>query len=133
MSNFSSGQVFVLVIEEKHEVLEQVTAALAVANYSTCCCSSLETALTAAEATPPDLIISATSFNGQSGMELCERIKQHPGREHVPVMFLSGGQIPDIIRRQDHLGGTYYIRKPFDPNVLLELVDKALQLPAVVS
>jgi hypothetical protein len=48
-------------------------------------------------------------------------------------MFLSGGQIPDIIRRQDHLGGTYYIRKPFDPNVLLELVDKALQLPAVVS
>jgi len=47
----------------------------------------------------------------------------------VPVMFLSGAQIPDIIRRSHAAGGTYYLRKPFDPEVLLELIQKALWMP----
>jgi hypothetical protein len=51
----------------------------------------------------------------------------------VPVMFLSGGQIPDIIRRHDSGGGAYYIRKPFDSNVLLQLVDRTLQTPAMAG
>ena len=29
-------------------------------------------------------------------------------------------------------GGSYYLRKPFDPEVLLELVDKALWMPHLV-
>jgi len=122
-----------LVIEEKQEILQQVTSALASGNYSSCCCTTAEGALAAAEETPPDLIISATSLNGESGLELCERIKQHQGLETAPVMYLSGGQIPDIIRRHDHMGGSYYLRKPFDPDVLLELVDKSMQTLAMAG
>jgi CheY-like chemotaxis protein len=48
-------------------------------------------------------------------------------------MFLSGAQIPDVIRRAHAAGGVYYLRKPFDPPVLLELVDKALWVPHVVG
>ena len=107
--------------------------ALASANYATCCCTAAETALAAVEDARPDLIICAASLNGESGLELCERIKQHPGMETAPVMILSGGQIPDIIRRHDHMGGTYHLRIPFDPSVLLELVDKALQTPVLVN
>ncbi|MHB8901140.1 MAG: hypothetical protein ACYC6Y_20520, partial [Thermoguttaceae bacterium] len=51
----------------------------------------------------------------------------------VPVMFLSGAQIPDIIRRSHAVGGTYYLRKPFDPGVLVELVDKALWMPQLAE
>ena len=78
----------------------------------------------------PDLIISDINLAGQSGLTLCERLKQdHASMADVPVMFLSGAQIPDIIRRAHAAGGTYYLRKPFDPQVLLELVDKALWMP----
>jgi CheY-like chemotaxis protein len=48
---------------------------------------------------------------------------------NTPVMFLSGTQVPDIIRRTHGAGGTYYLRKPFDGMVLLELIDKALASP----
>jgi CheY-like chemotaxis protein len=48
-------------------------------------------------------------------------------------MFLSGAQIPDIIRRSHAAGGTYYLRKPFDPEVLVELVQKALWMPHLAS
>ena len=44
-------------------------------------------------------------------------------------MFLSATQIPDIIRRSHDAGGAYHVRKPFDPDVLTELVDKALWTP----
>lgn len=129
MKDFDCDQLLVLVIEEKQEILKQVTSALAVANYATRCCTTAEDALAAVEEFQPDLIISATSLNGCSGLELCERIKQRPGLEMAPVMFLSGGQMPDIIRRHDPSGGTYYLRKPFDQNVLLELANKALRTP----
>jgi hypothetical protein len=47
-------------------------------------------------------------------------------------MFLSRTQVPDIIRRSQEAGGAYFLRKPFDPQVLLELVDKALWMPRLV-
>jgi CheY-like chemotaxis protein len=64
---------------------------------------------------------------------LCEQLKQQTGLSDVPVMFLSGAQIPDIIRRSHAAGGTYYLRKPFDPHVLVELVDKAMWIPHLVG
>lgn len=133
MNNVACDQLLVLLIDEKQEILKHVASTLAAANYATCCCTSPETALAAAEDNPPNLIISATSLTGISGVELCQRIRHHPGLESVPVMFLSAGQIPDIIRRHDTYGGTYYLRKPFDSNVLLKLVDKAMQTPALAT
>ena len=43
-------------------------------------------------------------------------------------MYFSGTQTPDIIRRS---GATYSLRKPLDPDVLLELIDQALDLPRI--
>ena len=60
----------------------------------------------------------------------CRQINQQPGLEDVPVMFLSGAQLPDIIRRSHQAGGTYCLRKPFDPTVLVELIDRTLAAPA---
>ena len=72
-------------------------------------------------------------LDGTSGPDLCEKMKARPALVDVPVMFLSAAQIPDIIRRSHALGGSYYVRKPFDAAVLLELIDKALWLPALVT
>mgnify|MGYP003879746461 FL=1 len=79
------------------------------------------------------MIICDINLNGESGLELCERIKQSPELRDTPVMFLSGAQIPDIIRRSHAVGGAYYLRKPFDPDVLLELIDKAMWMPHLVA
>jgi DNA-binding NarL/FixJ family response regulator len=52
--------------------------------------------------------------------------------QDVPVMFVSRTQLPDIIRRSHDAGAAYYLRKPLDPEVLTELVSKALWLPHLV-
>jgi CheY-like chemotaxis protein len=131
MKDYADRKILVLVIEEQQEILDKAVSALAAADYSTCCATSSEKALAAAAETPPDLIIADVGLTDISGMELCEQIRRIPGLESVPVMYLSGGQIPDIIRRHDQMGGSYHIRKPFDPDVLVELIDKTLQMPVM--
>ena len=93
----------------------------------------LPDALAKALAEAPELIISDINLQGHSGLEMCEEIKSNAELRDLPVMFLSGAQIPDIIRRSHAAGGTYYLRKPFDPEVLVELVHKALYMPHLVA
>jgi CheY-like chemotaxis protein len=129
----SQQQPSILVIDDEVEVLDEVAKVLGGAGYVCRCCRTSEAAIAFAGSAPPDLIISDINLDGHSGLEVCERIKQDPSLSNVPVMFLSGAQIPDIIRRSHAVGGTYYLRKPFDPDVLIELVDKALWMPHLVD
>ncbi len=133
MKQLQREQPLVLVVDDETEVLDEVAAVLSAAGFACQCCTNSEDALATAEASPPDLIISDINLHGQSGLQMCERIKQMPALKDVPVMFLSGAQIPDIIRRSHAVGGTYYLRKPFDPEVLVELIDKALWMPHLVA
>lgn len=126
-------KALVLVIDDEPEVLGNVATVLNQAGFACHCCSTAEAAIDMSRRSAPDLIISDINLGGASGLELCERIKEDPTLKHVPVMFLSGAQIPDIIRRSHAVGGTYYLRKPFDPEVLVELADKALWWPHLVN
>ncbi len=133
MHSTQSRQPLILVVDDETSVLGEVAEVLAAANFRCRCCATAEEAVASAELSPPDLIISDINLQGESGLGMCERIRQTPGLADVPVMFLSGAQIPDIIRRSHAAGGTYYLRKPFDPEVLVELIDKALWMPHLVA
>ena len=133
MTDLNQRKPLILVVDNKAEVLDEVATVLTGADFACRCCTSAEDAVAAAEACPPDLIISDINLHGHSGLEMCERIQENAALADVPMMFLSGAQIPDIIRRSSAAGGTYYLRKPFDPQVLLELIDKALQVPHLVG
>ena len=126
-------QPVILVVDDEPKVLDEVAAILAEAGFACRCCTTAEAALEEAKAGQFDLIVSDINLHGRSGLEMCEHIKQNPSLAEVPVMFLSGAQIPDIIRRSHAVGGTYYLRKPFDPEVLVELINKALWMPHLVA
>ncbi len=133
MSAQINQQAVILAIDDEPEVLASLTKVLTDAGYT---CHAATNPVSAAELAGkivPDLIISDINLAGISGLELCQRLKREVGLLDVPVMFLSGAQIPDVIRRAHAVGGTYYLRKPFDPQVLLELIDKALWMPHLVS
>jgi CheY-like chemotaxis protein len=131
--NNCQHQPLVLVIDDEPEVLRDVSEVMERAGYTCHCSTNAEAAVAFARSHYPDLIISDINLGGQSGLALCERIKEEKPLKSVPVMFLSGAQIPDIIRRSHAAGGTYYLRKPFDPAVLVELADKALWMPHLIE
>ncbi len=44
----------------------------------------------------------------------------------IPVIVVSGMESPDVIRRSRAAGCYYYLRKPYDPNALLTLIQQAI-------
>ncbi|MBI3840333.1 MAG: response regulator [Planctomycetia bacterium] len=125
MIHIKSSQTVILVIDDEPASLEQIAAILEQAGHACHCAQDAAAAQECIERATPDLIISDINLAGHSGLTLCDQLKQQFGLTDVPVMFLSAAQTPDIIRRSHADGGTYYLRKPFDSQVLLELIGKA--------
>ena len=118
-----------LVVDGEREVLEKMTTVLGKAGFGCRCCATADAAVAAARAAPPDLIVCDLNLGGENGLEACRRIKEYPGLEEVPLMFLSAAQLPDVISGSRAAGGSYCLRKPFAPTVLVELIDQALAAP----
>lgn len=61
-----------------------------------------------------------------SGLELCASIDDHPSTAGMPVVVLSSARQDDIVLQTRRAGGCYFISKPYDPNVLLAVIEKLI-------
>lgn len=74
-----------------------------------------------------DLVLLDLRLPDQDGFELCAELADHPQTCGVPIIVISGLDAPDIVRQARSCGGSYYVRKPYDPNVVLTLIEQALR------
>jgi CheY-like chemotaxis protein len=129
MKDVNGSRIAILAIDDEAEVLSRITAIVEEAGYDCCGVRDAQSAHEAVRRATPDLIIVDVNLAGHSGLTLCEQLKQQAGIREIPVLFLSSAQGPDIIRRSHATGGAYYLRKPFDATVLLQLIEKACLVP----
>jgi CheY-like chemotaxis protein len=122
----------ILIVDEDSLSLASATEALDAAGHIVYQARDRRSALKIANTQALDLIICDVSIAGDSGLELSREMRRLPGMQDVPVMFVSRTQLPDIVRRSHEAGAAYYLRKPLDPDVLIDLVGKALWLPHLV-
>jgi CheY-like chemotaxis protein len=61
-----------------------------------------------------------------SGLEVCEYIDSDPKCCGLPVIVLSSHPEIDVVRQCRAAGACFFLSKPYDPNVLLALCEKAL-------
>ncbi len=133
MTATTCTKLTILAIDDETEVLGSIEQIVTQAGHACWCAQNAEAAKRSIAAGAPDLIVADLNLAGHSGLALCEQLKRQFGLSDVPVMYLSAAQVPDIIRRAHAAGGTYYLRKPFDPQVLLQLIDKARRAPQLSS
>jgi CheY-like chemotaxis protein len=122
----------ILVIDDDPIALAHTVAALDNAGHIVYQAVDRMTALRIARSQALDLLILDVNVGGD-GLALARELKRLPGMQDVPVMFISRTQLPDIVRRTHEAGAAYYLRKPLDPEVLIDLVGKALWLPHLVQ
>jgi CheY-like chemotaxis protein len=125
MKDDHGSRLNILAIDDAADVLGKISAIAADAGYTCHCAHDAQSAQESIRQTTPDLIISDINLAGHSGVAICEQLKQQIGHADLPVMFLSAAQGPDIIRRANPTGGTYFLRKPFDAAVLVQLIEKS--------
>jgi CheY-like chemotaxis protein len=74
----------------------------------------------------PNLIVLDLRLPDIDGLRVCEQIADSPDMFDIPVIILSGMERPDIIRCSRSAGCRYFVRKPYDPNALLILIQQSI-------
>ncbi len=79
-----------------------------------------------ARAEHPDLIVLDIRLPDSDGLTICWELSDNVETCEIPVIIVTAMERPDIIRQARAAGCQYYVRKPYDPNALLILVENAI-------
>ena len=104
----------ILVVDDTPENLELLTCVLKERGYKVRPVSDGESALHAAQAAPPDLILLDITMPEMDGYEVCARLKADERLRDIPVLFISALAEPMDKVRAFEAGGVDYVTKPFN-------------------
>lgn len=129
----SDSKATILVADSNAESLFAIAAALATRDHIVKTAASAGQAVEIASQCSLDLLITDFKLRDQAGDALIRDLRMASKHADLPVMFVSENQASDVIRRSYESGASYHLKKPIDPTVLGELVDKALWMPHLIS
>ncbi|MGI4744330.1 MAG: two-component regulator propeller domain-containing protein [Janthinobacterium lividum] len=121
-----AGPPRLLLVEDNDEVrqyLEQLFAA----DYEVLTAEDGLVGWQKALAQLPDLIISDVMMPRSDGLELCQRLKQHPKTSHIPVLLLTARTAETHELEGLGQGADDYVSKPFNPTLLRAKADALLR------
>jgi len=79
----------------------------------------------------PDIVLADTEMPVMNGYELCEKIKQDPATNTIPVVLLTGAFEPLDEARAQQVGADDSLIKPFEAQELIQKIDAALAVKSV--
>jgi len=121
-----TGPPRLLVVEDNDEV-RQYLRQIFEANYEVFTAEDGLVGWEKALAQLPDLIISDVMMPRSDGLELCQRIKQHPKTAHIPVLLLTARTAETHELEGVGMGADDYMSKPFNPALLHAKADGLLR------
>lgn len=117
----------VLIIDDDEAMAEVLAARLAQQGFRTLTALEGAAGLALARSERPDVILLDLRLPDRDGFDLCAELDESPETTGIPIIVLSGMARPDVIRRSRAAGCRYYVRKPYDPNALLLLIQQAIR------
>ncbi|HRX86400.1 MAG TPA: response regulator [Phycisphaerae bacterium] len=127
----------ILVVDDDADLRRAVSMRLALAGYAVQQAESGEAALAVCAAHAPDVVVLDVNLPGISGFSVCAELRGAVDRPGLSVVFLTGAARnavdQSVARRSDHAGGDYFLAKPHDSELLLQLVDEITSATALSS
>ncbi|HAC65275.1 MAG TPA: two-component system response regulator [Cyanothece sp. UBA12306] len=115
----------ILVVEDTSTERNLISALLVHAGFKNEAVSSAEDAWEWLENNPlPDLIILDIIMQGETGLDLCRKIRNNPQWEKVPILFCSSKSEAFDRFWALRQGGSDYITKPFAPQEFLDTITR---------
>jgi DNA-binding NtrC family response regulator len=117
----------ILLIDDDRTFLNAMTALIMTVRIDIAVDTALcaEAGLLLVGVTDYDVIISDVRMPGLDGLRLVRECKRL--RPSTPVVLVTGYGDQDVEAKALHLGAYAFIHKPVQPDVLLSLVDRAIQ------
>ena len=118
----------ILVVDDKPANLRLLTNLLTEEGFLVRPLTDGESAISAVELEPPDLILLDIRMPKMSGYEVCERLKKLENARDIPVLFISALDATEDKVTAFKAGGVDYITKPFQVEEVLARVETHLSL-----
>lgn len=120
----------ILVVEDHSDTLELLKYNLTTSGYGVVTAMDGHKALEQARNEKPDLILLDLMLPGLDGLEVCRRLKQEAGTQHIPVIILTakGEEVDRVVGLE--LGVDDYVVKPFSPRELVLRIKAVLRRSA---
>ncbi len=119
----------ILIIDDEVDVLKVLKFRLEKSGYEVITALDGIKGLELAVHEHPDLVILDIMMPGGDGYSVCEKLKRLSATATLPVVFLSAKTEDKDVSRGYQSGALFYIKKPYDPEFLLDIVKKALEFP----
>lgn len=120
----------ILLIEDEQDIAALIKLQADISGYKL----QLETdglnGYLAIEREKPDLVLLDIMLPGQSGLDVCRKMKHRPELKDIPVILISAkSEELDVILGLE-LGADDYVTKPFSPKVLFSRIKAVLRRKA---
>lgn len=117
----------ILLIEDEEDIAALIKLQAEIAGYKLIVEIDGLNGFRAIEREKPDLVILDIMLPGQSGLDVCRKIKTNAELKNIPVIILSAKtEELDVILGLE-LGADDYVSKPFSPKILFSRVRAVLR------
>ena len=121
----SRSRKTIIVVEDDAEMREYLRSALR-SFYQVTVCADGQEAWPIIATTFPDAVVTDLVMPGISGAELCNRIRQNPSTNHIPVLILTGQDGEQEEQAATDNGADRFLSKPVSVQLLVGALAQAI-------
>jgi DNA-binding response OmpR family regulator len=114
----------VLIIEDEKLIIVSTQMVLEAAGFRVESATNGEDGIAKAQSLAPDLILLDIMMPGIDGWETLTRLKRDVETADIPVIIFTAREHARGHQKSTEMGAADYFRKPFEPDELIELVEK---------
>jgi len=120
-------QQSILIVDDDQAQVEVLSHRLQKQGFSTYLAFEGRIGIRKAHEHRPDLVLLDLRLPDLDGFTVCEELVDSPETCDIPIIIVSGTDRPDVVRVSRAAGCEFFVRKPYDPNALLTLIEHALK------
>lgn len=121
-----TGKKKILVVEDDPDIRTMMHYILK-DDYEPILCENGRVGIEKALEIKPDLILLDIYMAGVSGHEVCQTVRDNPETSHIPVIMITAGALKEDVSEGYARGADDYVFKPFEPDDLIERIEKLLR------
>jgi CheY-like chemotaxis protein len=115
----------VLVVDDNVDAAESIAMILRESGYDVRCVHDGPSALQAAKAYRPDVVVLDIGLPGMSGYDVARQLREQPEFRRTPLVAVTGYGQEEDRRLSQEAGFDHHLTKPVDPDALQAFVSGA--------
>jgi len=117
----------ILIVDDERDIVKGLMIRLQGAGYEVVTAFDGAQGVFMAHKEKPDLILLDIRMPAGDGFSVAQRLKRSIHTFTIPVIFLTGSPEKNAEEKAMALGARFYVKKPYDPEELLDAIKRALE------